>query len=330
MKLLVLGGTVFLGRHVVESALARGHEVSLFNRGQSNPGLFPDAEHLVGDRNGNLNALENREWDAVLDMCGYVPRIVRASAEALQGSGRYVFISTISVYADPSKQGLTEEDAVGTLEDRSTEEIGGGSYGPLKALCEDAVRDVFGDRALIIRPGLIVGPDDKTDRFTYWPVRLAEGGEVLVPDRFDQPTQFIDVRDLAVWVVDMAETGEFGTYNATGPVGSMTFGELLTRCVSAVGKEVVLVKESGEFLESNEVEPWSDLPLVLPYDGSGDGMGTIDIRRAVGKGLTFRPIEETAVDTLAWFRAYRESGSLRAGLGRDRERELLSIVPAAT
>ena len=182
MNLLILGGTVFLGRHLVEAALARGHAVTLFNRGQHNPDLFPEVERLRGDRDGDLQALEGRRWDAVVDTCGYVPRVVRASAEMLAPNvDHYTFISSISVYADTSKPGIDEQAPVGTLDDPTTEEVTGESYGPLKALCEQAAEAAMPGRVLNIRPGLIVGPHDPTDRFTYWVRRVAEGGEVLAP-----------------------------------------------------------------------------------------------------------------------------------------------------
>lgn len=325
MKLLILGGTVFLGRHLSIQALERGHQLSLFNRGQSNPDLFPEAEHLVGNRDGDLHALEGRTWDAVIDVCGYIPRIVRQSAEVLNGVGRYAFISTISVYPDPSHKGLKESDAVGVLEDPTIETIDGGSYGPLKAACEQEIREAFSDRSLIIRPGLIVGPDDKTDRFTYWPVRFDEGGEVLVPDRPKQPTQFIDVRDLAAFILTMVEMGAEGTVNVTGPTAPMALSEMLHRCAVGVGSKSTLLPLPTDFLESNGVQPWSDLPLVLPYDGSGDGMGTIDVSKAISKGLVCRELEETARDTLKWFHENRTRESLKAGLSVEREMELLSL-----
>src|SRR5262245_53013995 len=195
MKILIIGGTRFLGRHLVDAALARGHEVTLFNRGKSNPDLFLTIETILGDREHDLNKLTQvgREWDAVIDTSGYVPRIVRLSAQSLERSvKRYVFISSISVYADFKKIGIDENDPVGKIEDESFEEITGESYGPLKALCEKAVQEIYKDRALVIRPGLIVGPNDSTDRFTYWPVRVARGGDVLAPEKPDAPIQVVD------------------------------------------------------------------------------------------------------------------------------------------
>ena len=219
MKLLILGGTKYLGRHLTESALERGHEVTLFNRGRENPDLFHGkVEKLVGDRDGDLAALKGRKWDAVIDTSGYFPRVVKDSARLLADTvDHYTFISTISVYEDFSQPGIEETAPVGKLEDETVEDIGAGAYGPLKALCEQAVEEVMPGRSLIVRPGLIVGPYDPTDRFTYWPSRIAKGGEVLAPGDGTSPVQFIDARDLAEWVLTMTERKQTGVFNATGP-----------------------------------------------------------------------------------------------------------------
>jgi 2'-hydroxyisoflavone reductase len=227
MKLLILGGTVFLGRHLTEAALAAGHDVTLFNRGQHNANLYPDLEKLRGDRDGGLDVLKGRTWDAVVDTCGYIPRLVRDSASLLSDAvDHYTFISTLSVYDDFRVRGLREEAAVGTLDDETVEAVTGGSkgtYGPLKALCEQAAEAAMPGRVLCARPGLMVGPYDPTDRFTYWPVRVARGGQVLVPPTPQAPVQFIDARDLATWVMRMAEHNKTGVYNATGPAERLTF-----------------------------------------------------------------------------------------------------------
>src|SRR5215212_9342943 len=218
MRNLIIGGTRFLGRHLVESALDHRHEVTLFNRGKTNPDLFPHLETILGDREKDVDKLKNRIWDTVIDVAGYLPRVVRLSAEVLEANvSRYVFISSISVYENFKKIGIDESDPVGKLAEETVEEVTGETYGPLKALCEKAVQDLYRERALIIRPGLIVGPHDPTDRFTYWPVRMARGGEVLAPDRRDQPVQIIDVRDLAAFIVDLVERKITGVFNATGP-----------------------------------------------------------------------------------------------------------------
>src|SRR5574337_1126119 len=231
MRLLILGGTVFLGRHLVEVAIARRHEITLFNRGQHNPDLFSHVEKLRGNRDGDLTALQGRRWDVVIDTCGFVPRIVRASTELLADAiDHYVFISSLSVFKDFSVSGMDESAAVSTLADETVEEVNGETYGPLKALCEQAAERVMPGRVLIIRPGLIVGSHDPTDRFAYWPQRVAQGGEVLAPGHPNRAIQMIDVRDLAEWIVQMVETGRSGVYNATGPDYALTMGQLLEAC----------------------------------------------------------------------------------------------------
>lgn len=327
VRILVLGGTVFVGRAIVESALARGHEVTIFHRGQSNLGLFDGAEEILGDRDGGLGALGAREWDSVIDTCGYVPRIVEQSVHALRERvPHYTFISTISVYSDHGADSIDENAALGSLEDRATETINWETYGPLKVLCEQAVSEGYGSRALILRPGLIVGPWDKTDRFTYWVSRTADGGEVLVPGRLDQPVQFIDVRDLAEWTLSLVEGEATGIFNASGPPGRLNLGEFLNVCNRALGEQATLVEAPISFLIENGVEAWTDLPLVNPYDGAGDGMSKIDISRAVKLGLRHRPLEDTILDTLAWFRDERPEGPLIVGISRKRELEVLNLL----
>ena len=228
MKILLIGGTRFLGRHPVTSARARGHEITLFNRGKTNPDLFSRVKTIRGDREKDLDQLSG-QWDAVIDTCGYVPRVVNLSAEALKERvQQYVFISSISVYSDFSKIGINESSDLGTLSDESVEEITGETYGPLKVLCEKAVQEVFGARALIVRPGLIVGPHDSTDRFTYWPVRINQGGDILTPERPDVLTQFIDARDLADFTIRLIEQNVSGVFNATG--NPMTLNTLFETC----------------------------------------------------------------------------------------------------
>ena len=279
----MLGGTKFLGRAIAGDALARGHELTLFTRGTTNPDLFPEAERIRGDRKRDLAAIEGRTWDAVIDTSGYLPADVRASAELLRDSGRYVFVSSVSVYADFSS-GPTEESPTAELGSMQEDELAAdySNYGPLKALAEAEVEKVFGDRALIVRPGLIVGPHDPTGRFTYWAHRLARGGELLAPAPTERRSQFIDVRDLAAWILDAAEQGLTGTYNATNE--GVSWSELLA------GAEVTWVAD--EFLQEHEVGPWLELPLWLP-DPEWVGMHSIDVGRAVAAGLRFRPLEET-------------------------------------
>jgi 2'-hydroxyisoflavone reductase len=321
VRLLVLGGTKFLGRHAVDSALAAGHDVTIFTRGQTNPELFPEVEHLVGDRDGDLDALAGRSWDGVVDTSGYVPRVVRQSAELLRGAvGRYVFVSSISVYDDFSEP-VDESSPVAQLEDPATEKIME-AYGALKAACEDVVEEVYGERSARVRAGLIVGPYDPTDRFTYWPRRIALGGDVLGPGNPDAPVQFVDARDLARWLVELALNGPGGTFNATGPAEPLTFAQLLERARDAIGSDASVVWVDDQHVLAAEVQPWTELPLWLPGDEYA-GMARADIGRALAAGLTFRPVEETVVDTLAWDRSVPGD---RPTLAHDREQEILAAA----
>jgi 2'-hydroxyisoflavone reductase len=323
MKILVLGGTVFLGRHVVEAALARGHQVTLFNRGQHNPDLFPQVEKLRGNRDGDLGALEGGRWDAVIDTSGYLPRIVRQSAEMLRDrTDLYVFISTISVYSDEKTPGQDETAPLATLEDESVEEITGESYGGLKVLCERVVEELYPDRALIIRPGLIVGPDDPTDRYTYWPARIARGGEVLVPGRPERAVQYIDVRDLAEWTISMVEEGKTGVYNANGPDYVLTMERFVNACKTAAGSDAEFVWVPEDFLLERGVGQWMELPLWVSEEEM-PGFFAFDVGKAVSDGLTFHSPEVTARDTIAWEDTRPAGHQWRAGMTPERERELL-------
>jgi nucleoside-diphosphate-sugar epimerase len=308
LRLLVLGGTKFLGRAVAETAIARGHELTLFNRGTTNPELFFEVEQLHGDRKRDLALLAGRTWDAVIDTSGYIPADVRASAEQLRDSGRYVFVSSVSVYADFSS-GPTETSPTADLGDLPADELTPdfSNYGPLKALAETEVERVFGERALIVRPGLIVGPHDPTGRFTYWARRLDRGGEILAPGPPERLAQFIDVRDLAEWILDGAEQGVSGTFNATNE--GVAWVELLA------GADVTWV--SDEFLQEHEVGAWMELPLWLP-GSEWAGMHATDVRSAVAAGLDFRPLAETIAGAAD---APAENG---VGLTPEREAELLA------
>lgn len=320
MKLLVLGGTLFLGRHVVEEALAAGHDVTMFTRGRTNPDLFPEAEHLGGDRDEGLDALHGGSWDGVVDTSGYVPRVLRQSAELLRDNvGRYVFVSSVSAYADMSKP-IDESSPLAVLNDPFSEDHRGPDYGPLKAACEHVVEEVYGERGTSVRAGLIVGPHDPTERFTYWPRRLAEGGDVLAPGVPERRVQIIDVRDLAGWLVELAQRGPGGPVNATGPAEPLTMGDALARIAAAVDGDVRLHWVDDEAVLAAGVEPWSELPLWLPGEDYAELM-KVDITKAIAAGLTFRPLEQTAVDTLAWSRA---AGPQRPTLTREKERELLA------
>lgn len=326
MKILIIGGTQFVGRHLADAALKRGHALTLFNRGR-NAGLFPEAEHLVGDRDGDgLHVLKGRSWDAVIDTCGYVPRIVKQSAELLAGSvSSYVFISTISVYAGFTTPGLDENSPLGTLADPSVEDINGETYGPLKVLCEQAVEAALPGRSLLIRPGFIVGPYDPTDRFTYWPHRVALGGDVLVPGTPDQPVQVIDARDLAEWTLLMMEQSATGIYNATGPDYMLTLGEILETCRKVSGSGARLTWVSDAFLKDNDAASTSLLPFYVPASSGMNGLMTASIVKAVAAGLTFRPLAETVQDTLDWDNTRSADAPRKVGLSLERERELLAL-----
>ena len=330
MDLLILGGTVFLGRHLVDAALAAGHQVTLFNRGRHGADLFPQIEKLRGDRDGGLDALAGRRWDAAIDTCGYVPRLVRASAELLAGGvEHYTFISSISVYRDLDQAPVDESSPVGILADPNVEEITGETYGPLKALCEQAAKAAMPGRVLNVRPGLIVGPHDPSDRFTYWVWRVAQGGAVLAPGRPQRRVELIDGRDLATWILRMVEARRTGVYNATGPAYQLTMGDMLATCRQETGSDVALIWVDEGFLLANGMAPWSELPLWLPE--SDNGVMAADCGRAIAAGLDFRPLAETVQDTLAWLRADKAPAEgdlskieLRAGMTRVREAALLA------
>jgi 2'-hydroxyisoflavone reductase len=293
MRLLVLGGTKFLGRAVVACALDRGHEVTLFNRGRTNPELFPEAEKLRGTRESGLDVLRGREWDAVVDPSGYVPGVVRAAAELLADAvGQYLFISSVSVYADFSGT-LREDGPLASLDpEHSVDELREdyANYGPLKALCEETVANVFPARHTSVRAGLIVGPHDPTGRFTYWPHRIARGGEVVAPGPPERTVQFIDVRDLGAWVVDLCERRQTGTFNATQP--GVSWGEMLATCQRVVGGEAQIVWLPDDFLHAHEVGEWMELPLWIA-DPQWRGLHEVDVARALTAGLTFRPLHQT-------------------------------------
>ncbi len=334
LRILILGGTAFLGPATVAVARARGHEITLFNRGRTNQHLYPDLPKLKGDRFDDLTALENGEWDVCIDNSGYIPRTVTAAAELLKDKVKqYIFISSISVFKDFSVRGLDEKSEVGTLTDEEIaaatgmRDITGENYGPLKALCEQANTQVFGRNACNIRPGLIVGPMDRSDRFTYWPVRVSKGGEVLAPGTPDTVTQVIDVRDLAEFIVLAAEKGYSGTYNATSPAEELTMGELLDTCKRVSGSNATFTWADAEFLEEQEVAAWSDMPVWVPLAGDEAGHPFIKVQKAVKAGLTFRPISETVRGTLDWWAtvdAERKEKPMRSGLTAEREAEVLA------
>ena len=336
LRILILGGTGFTGPFQVRYALDRGHKVSVFNRGKTHPGELPrEVEQLIGDRNGQLDALKDRKWDVVIDNPTMLPVWVRDAAQILKGNvERYVFISTISVFADTSKPGTDETaplakytgaDAMKETRD-SVIASKFALYGPLKALSEQEAEKWFPKQTLVIRPGLIVGPRDETDRFSYWPVRLDRGGEVLAPGDPSDPVQIIDGRDLAEWVIRMVEQRETGIYNATGPAKELGIGQMLDTIKSANKSNATLTWVNADFLEAQKVAPWSDMPVWIPPRGEEAGGGRISIQRALAKGLTFRPLAGTARDTLAWFKAQptERQAKLKAGLTPEREAEVLA------
>jgi nucleoside-diphosphate-sugar epimerase len=323
--LLILGGTGFLGPQIVGAAKASGWAITLFNRGKTNPGLFPDLEKLHGDRNSDLKSLEGRVFDAVIDTSGYFPRQVRDSAMLLGKSAKhYVFVSSISVYSDLSKPGVDETGPVAILKDPSVEKVTGETYGGLKALCEKAAEAAMPGRVTNVRPGLIVGPNDGSDRFTYWPVRVSRGGEVLAPDKPEDPVQFIDVRDLGAWIVRAIDTRTTGVFNATS--APLRMGDVLDACKAASGSDARFTWVDAAFLAAQKVEEWSDLPVWTSPLGSDAGGGQVSNARAVAKGLAFRPVKATAKDTLDWWKTLpkERTDKMRAGLKADREAAVLT------
>lgn len=325
LKILILGGTGYLGPETVEVALAHKHEVTLFNRGRTNPQLFPDVEKLHGDRDpkkgDGLKALEGtRKWDVVIDNSGYVPRIVGASAELLKERAQhYVFVSTCSVYEDVPGKILDESAKLMTAPDPTTEEVRR-HYGALKALCEAAAEKAFPGRTSNVRPGLIVGPGDPTDRYTYWPVRVARGGEVLCPGKAEAKVQFVDVRDLAEFLVRVIEEKVYGVFNAVSDPSFATFGKMVESCKRASGSDATFTWVDEAWLLEKKVRPWSELPLWIP---SKDACW-FSPAAAVAKGLRFRGLEDTAKATLAWFEKARKDKPMTAPLAAAKEKELLA------
>ncbi|HET6782840.1 MAG TPA: SDR family oxidoreductase [Pseudoxanthomonas sp.] len=333
LSILILGGTGFTGPFQVNYALARGHKVTLFNRGKRPSPEWPgEVEQLHGDRNtGDLKSLQGRKWDVCIDNPTSLPFWVRDAGKVLKGNvGQYLFISTISTYADGSKPGITEnaalapykgKDAMAETQESLRADIEN-LYGPLKALSEAEVRKQFGKRSTIVRPGYIVGPRDETDRFTYWPLRVAQGGQMLVPGDRDDPVQIIDGRDLGEWMVRLAEAGTYGTFNAVGPDYTLGMDAMLHGCQAVTGGGVEFTRVPLAFLEENKVE----LPIWVPArDNPYAGYGQVSNARAIKAGLTFRPLATTVTDLLAWFRTLpaERQATLKAGITRDQETALL-------
>lgn len=325
MRLLMIGGTRFLGRAIVEAAIEQGHTVTLFNRGQSNSGLFPTLEHLQGDRNSDLSALHGRQWDVAIDTCGYIPRHVQATAQLLADAvEHYTFISSISVY-NRFSAGMDESGPLGTLDDPTVEEVTGETYGPLKVLCEQAAEAVMPGRVLHVRAGLIVGRYDLTDRFSYWPLRVARGGDFVAPDGPDYPVQFIDVRDIAEFTLRMAEARRTGAYNVTGPERRMTLGEVITTSIQVTGTHAKPVWMDTDFLLDNQAQPWMELPMWIPESEDGSHMMShVSNQKALADGLRFRALDNTISDLLVWAATRPADYQLRAGLPPDKEAALLA------
>lgn len=320
MRLLVIGGTVFLGRHLVSLAVSAGHQVTTLNRGTHSLPEQATVERLRADREVDLSVLSGRTFDAVIDTCAYHPETVRHSLNALSGAvGTYVFISTVSVYGDFSKIGISEKDSI-----KNTQPGEEGDYGSLKADCENVVTALMPECSLIIRPGLIAGPYDPTDRFTYWPARCARGGKVAVPDRQERLIQFIDVRDLASWVIRLADEQARGVFIATGPQERLSLGDFLDACQQTVGRESEFVRVEDAVLEKAGVTPWTELPLWIPAAKRNlTGVMRLDRSKAVAAGLTYRSIATTIADTSAWDKMRDPSTPRLAGLSAEREAILL-------
>ena len=327
MKILVLGGTGFIGPHMVREMLRRGHEVTLFNRGKRNASLFPDVETLIGDRNSQLDALKGRQWDGVVDNSGYVPRMVRESASLLSSSvPHYLFISSISAYSRFDVE-LDENSPLGTMPDETVEEVTNETYGPMKALCEKAVSDVYGvEHTTVLRPTYICGPGDHTDRFSYWPLRASRGGEMLWPGTPADALQIIDVRDLALFVVDCIEQRINGIYNTVTPKGDYTMGRLLADSQAVSASEVTPIWMDLDFIEKHKLLETNGLPTWAPSTGEEAKWAYASGERAVEAGMVNRPIRETVRDLLDWWKTLPEerTSKMRAGLTAERESELIA------
>jgi 2'-hydroxyisoflavone reductase len=332
-RVLIFGGTGFIGPHFVAALRAGGHQLTLFNRGKRNPELFKDKdiETVIGDRNVSLDGLKGRDWDVVIDDSGYLPAQVKAGAELLKDhTQHYIYVSSISAYADLTTVGIDEDHKLAQLEDPTVKEVNEETYGGLKALCEQIVEQTYGNRQAVIRPSYIVGPGDHTDRFTYWPVRVARGGRMLAPGTPRDPIQFIDVRDLADFMRLCVEQRVAGRYNACTPPGSVTMGELLDTSKRLSGSNATFVWADQNFLESNKLLESGEIPIWSPATGEYAGAALVSSARAVAKGLRFRDLDTTVRDTLAWHkqRPAEQQQKLRAGLAPEREAELLKLLEA--
>ena len=326
LQVLILGGTGFIGPHMVREFLRRGHRVDLFNRGRTNNELFPDLTTLIGDRDGDLDALNGKRWDVVVDNSGYVPRHVADSARLLaDAASHYVYVSTISAYASLAEP-LDEDAPLATIDDETVEEVTNTTYGPLKALCEKRAAAEFGsDRLTILRPTYICGPGDRTDRYSYWPVRTMRGGDMVWPGTPDDEIQIIDVRDLANFTVDAAERTLLGTFNTVTPVGSFTMGELKDDSLAVTQADMSPIWLPYDFIQSQETGDGNAFPIWIPPTSSEAGAARVSGARAVAAGLHNRPTRETARDTIAWWKTLpaERTSTTRAGLAPDIEARLL-------
>jgi len=324
LKILILGGTAFTGPHLIKYAMDRGHSISIFNRGKTkstvHKKLFKKVEKLLGDRNDNLEALKGRQWDAVIDNYAVYPRWVRQTADILKDNvDTYLFNSTLGVAKDFSRRGINEDDPVATTDTPDKED--GSLYGPLKALCEDVTRDVFKERAIIVRPHLIVGPGDTTDRFTYWPVRIQKGGEVLAPGSMNHPVQYIDARDLSQFMIHLIENRTNGTFGAVGPLSGLSMAELLYGMRAVVSNDISFTWVDQEFLENYE-NIWNLFPNPwYPLGAEWDGFGSFDNSKSVKAGLTYRPLVETVKDTLDWWDTLPSDRNKKTKVGIEFEEE---------
>jgi len=338
LKILVLGGTGLIGPPMVSYALERGHEITLFNRGKTNTHLFPDQEKLHGDRNDDISALKaqvdaGRKWDVVIDNPASIPRWVEESAGLLKDSADlYLYTSSISAYADTSKPGMDETAPVGEISDdeaakaKTNRDITGDNFGPLKARCERAAQDAFPNRCIVVRPGLIVGPGDSSDRFTYWPVRIHRGGEVMAPGNPTDPVQFIDCRDLGEWYIRLVEDKAVGVYNGSGPASRMSIAEMLYGMRATTGDPVSFTWVPSGFLKEHEVEEWTHMTVWVPPEGEYAGFASVSVERAINAGLTFRPLAGTTFDTVEFWNSLPDDrrAKPRAGLDPEKEKEVLA------
>ncbi|SMO74277.1 SDR family oxidoreductase [Melghirimyces algeriensis] len=339
MNILIIGGTRFLGRYITQEAQKRNHKVTLFNRGQENPDLFPEVETIVGDRYTDIQCLGDREWDCVIDTFGFVPWAIAPSIRYLKNRTRhYIFISSQSVYSDFTKINIDEHSPVATLPAEKVAELEREGYGPtygkhygaMKFLCEQLLEQEMPQKVLHVRPGLIVGPHDYADRFSYWVNRVSQGGDILAPGHPEQPIQIIDVRDLASWMIHMIESRQTGVYNVTGPQSPLTMGSILEECRRITNSEAVISWVNETFLLEKNIQPWTELPLWLPEKsglGNDDpppiGLFRINISRALQQGLSFRPLSETIYDTWQWLKSENKE-IFNAGLTAEKEQQLLN------